>query len=36
VAHLEANVAVRDIVFDDETRTALDAVPSRSMDVSLG
>jgi pyridoxine 4-dehydrogenase len=36
VAHLEANVAAADIVFDDETLAALDAVPTRSMDLSLG
>ncbi|MEV7098810.1 aldo/keto reductase [Amycolatopsis sp. NPDC051045] len=36
VAHLEANTAAGDIVFDEETLAALDKVPSRSMDASLG
>jgi aryl-alcohol dehydrogenase-like predicted oxidoreductase len=36
VAHLEANVAAGDIVFDDETLAALDEVPGRSMDIGLG
>ncbi|ADJ44868.1 oxidoreductase [Amycolatopsis mediterranei S699] len=35
-AHLEANLAVADIELDDETLAALDAIPARSMDVSLG
>ncbi|MEV5717582.1 aldo/keto reductase [Amycolatopsis mediterranei] len=34
--HLEANLAAADIEFDDETLAALDAIPARSMDVSLG
>ncbi|MFJ9211701.1 aldo/keto reductase [Streptomyces sp. NPDC102264] len=34
--HLEANVAAARIALDDTTLAALDAVPSRSADVSLG
>jgi pyridoxine 4-dehydrogenase len=34
--HLEANIAAGSIVFDDATLATLDAVPSRSQDVSLG
>jgi len=34
-AHLEANIAAGEIAFDDETLAALDAVPSRSMNVAL-
>jgi aryl-alcohol dehydrogenase-like predicted oxidoreductase len=35
-AHLEANMAVGDIAFDDAARAALDAVESRSSDVPIG
>jgi aryl-alcohol dehydrogenase-like predicted oxidoreductase len=35
-AHLEANVEASEITFDDATRTILDAVESRSSEVSLG
>jgi aryl-alcohol dehydrogenase-like predicted oxidoreductase len=35
-AHLEANMAVAEIVFDDAARAALDAVESRSSDVPIG
>jgi pyridoxine 4-dehydrogenase len=35
-AHLEANLATADIELDGETLAALDAIPARSMDVSLG
>ncbi|MEV6443327.1 aldo/keto reductase [Amycolatopsis sp. NPDC051716] len=35
-AHLEANLATSDIELDGETLAALDAIPARSMDVSLG
>ncbi|MFD2420164.1 aldo/keto reductase [Amycolatopsis pigmentata] len=35
-AHLEANMAVSDIVFDDAARATLDAVESRSGNVPLG
>jgi len=35
-AHLEANLAAADIELDGETLAALDAIPARSMDVSLG
>lgn len=34
--HLDANVAAGSIVLDDAVLSALDAVPSRSVDVSLG
>ncbi|MFJ9031645.1 aldo/keto reductase [Streptomyces sp. NPDC102274] len=34
--HLEANVAAGSIALDDATLDALDAVPSRSADISLG
>ena len=36
VGHLEANVAAGALVLDDATLAALDAVPSRSVDVVLG
>jgi aryl-alcohol dehydrogenase-like predicted oxidoreductase len=35
-AHLEANLAAADIELDGETLAELDAIPARSMDVSLG
>lgn len=35
-AHLEANMAVREIAFDRATRAALDAVESRSSEVPIG
>ena len=35
-AHLEANMAVSEITFDDATRAALDAVESRSSEVPIG
>ncbi|WP_410592270.1 aldo/keto reductase [Amycolatopsis sp. lyj-23] len=35
-AHLEANLAVAGLALDDEALAALDAVPSRPMEVSLG
>ncbi|MEU8194370.1 aldo/keto reductase [Microbispora amethystogenes] len=35
-AHLEANMAVGNITFDDATRAALDAVESRSSEVPIG
>ncbi|QKG27052.1 aldo/keto reductase [Actinomadura verrucosospora] len=35
-AHLEANMAVGEIAFDDDALAALDAVESRSSDVSIG
>jgi aryl-alcohol dehydrogenase-like predicted oxidoreductase len=35
-AHLEANIAAGEIVLDDSTLATLDAVPSRSMAVTLG
>ena len=35
-AHLEANMAVGGIAFDDDARAALDAVESRSNDVPIG
>ncbi|MEV4675858.1 MULTISPECIES: aldo/keto reductase [Actinomadura] len=35
-AHLEANMAVREIAFDRTTRAALDAVESRSSEVPIG
>ncbi|MGW5415384.1 aldo/keto reductase [Actinomadura geliboluensis] len=35
-AHLEANMAVREIAFDRATRAALDAVESRSSQVPIG
>jgi aryl-alcohol dehydrogenase-like predicted oxidoreductase len=35
-AHLEANVAVAAITFDDATLATLDAVESRSTDVPIG
>ncbi|MFF0521851.1 aldo/keto reductase [Actinomadura nitritigenes] len=35
-AHLEANMAVGGIAFDDDARAALDAVQSRSNDVPIG
>ncbi|WP_307801077.1 aldo/keto reductase [Actinomadura violacea] len=35
-AHLEANMAVGEIAFDDATGAALDAVESRSSEVSIG
>ena len=35
-AHLEANMAVGEISFDDDARAALDAVESRSNDVRIG
>ncbi|MEV4050080.1 aldo/keto reductase [Amycolatopsis sp. NPDC049688] len=34
--HLAANIAAAGITFDDETLAALDAIPTRSMDVALG
>ncbi|MGW5714756.1 aldo/keto reductase [Amycolatopsis sp. NPDC003865] len=34
--HLEANIAVGDLALDADTLAALDAVPTRSMDASLG
>lgn len=34
--HLEANVAAATIVLDDATLAALDAVPTRSADTTLG
>ncbi|KDN22469.1 aldo/keto reductase [Amycolatopsis rifamycinica] len=34
-AHLEANLAVADIALDGETLAALNAIPARSMDVTL-
>ncbi|UOX91989.1 aldo/keto reductase [Amycolatopsis sp. FBCC-B4732] len=36
VAHLEANIAAGSVVLDAETLAALDAVPSQTMDASLG
>lgn len=36
IAHLEENVAAGEIVLDDATLAALDAVPTRSMDITLG
>jgi pyridoxine 4-dehydrogenase len=36
VAHLEANIAAGALVLDDATVAALDAVPARSTDVTLG
>jgi aryl-alcohol dehydrogenase-like predicted oxidoreductase len=35
-AHLEANLAAADLALDGETLAALDAIPVRSMDASLG
>ncbi|MFG1855618.1 aldo/keto reductase [Actinomadura geliboluensis] len=35
-AHLEANMAIREIAFDRATRAALDAVESRSSEVPIG
>ncbi|MBE1494376.1 aryl-alcohol dehydrogenase-like predicted oxidoreductase [Amycolatopsis lexingtonensis] len=36
VGHLEANIAAGSVVLDAETLSALDAVPSRSLDAALG
>jgi pyridoxine 4-dehydrogenase len=36
IGHLEANIAAGALVLDDATLAALDAVPSRSVDVVLG
>lgn len=36
IDHLEANVAAGSITIDDDTLTALDAVPSRSAEIPLG
>ena len=35
-AHLEANMAISDVTFDDASRAALDAVQSRSNEVPIG
>jgi pyridoxine 4-dehydrogenase len=34
--HLEANLAVSELTFDDATRATLDAVESRSNEVPIG